>query len=60
MFTGEEHANWHVRVGDLQDELPKVPELQQSVDRVVLDMLAPWECFDAVEAARLLRAPRGA
>ena len=50
-FTGALPENWHVRVGDLQDELPKVAELQGNVDRVILDMLAPWECFDAVEAA---------
>lgn len=50
-FLGELPANWHVRVGDLQDQLPQIAELQGSVDRVVLDMLAPWECFDAIEAA---------
>lgn len=50
-FTGAVPENWHVRVGDLQHELPKITELQGNVDRVVLDMLAPWECFDAVEAA---------
>ncbi len=50
-FLGEAPANWHVRVGDLQDELPRLPELQGRVDRVILDMLAPWECLDAVEAA---------
>ncbi len=50
-FTGELPENWHVHVGDLQDELPKMTELQGNVDRIVLDMLAPWECFDAVEAA---------
>lgn len=50
-FTGELPDNWHVRVGDLQDELPKIAELQGNVDRVILDMLAPWECFDAIEAA---------
>lgn len=50
-FLGQRPANWHVHVGDLQDRLPRMPELQGAVDRVVLDMLAPWECFDAVEAA---------
>ena len=50
-FTGDLPTNWHVQVGDLQDELPKFEALQGSVDRVVLDMLAPWECFDAVESA---------
>lgn len=50
-FLGELPENWHVHVGDLQDRLPQLAELQGSVDRVVLDMLAPWECFDAIEAA---------
>lgn len=49
MFLGTRPTNWHVHVGDLQDRLPEHPE--HSVDRVVLDMLAPWECFDAVEGA---------
>jgi tRNA (adenine57-N1/adenine58-N1)-methyltransferase len=49
-FLGRDPENWTVTVGDLQEELPAaVPE--QSVDRVVLDMLAPWECLDAVTAA---------
>lgn len=51
MFLGELPATWQVHVGDLQDELPKIDALQGTVDRVVLDMLAPWECMDAVEAA---------
>lgn len=50
-FMGERPSNWQVHVGDLQDVLPTMPELHGAVDRVVLDMLAPWECFDAVEAA---------
>lgn len=50
-FLGSTPPNWQVRVGDLQDVLPTIPELQGAVDRVVLDMLAPWECMDAVEAA---------
>ncbi len=35
-------GNWTVTVGDLQDALPAAAE-PASVDRVVLDMLAPWE-----------------
>ncbi|MGR4009834.1 tRNA (adenine-N1)-methyltransferase [Leucobacter sp. 1207-22] len=42
-FTGEDPENWSVTVGDLQDELPNAVA-PGSVDRVVLDMLAPWEC----------------
>lgn len=49
-FTGAAPANWDVVVGDLAEDLPRtVPAA--SVDRVVLDMLAPWECIDAVADA---------
>lgn len=51
MFLGQRPDNWNIHVGDLQELLPQLPELQGRVDRVVLDMLAPWECFDAVEQA---------
>ncbi|MCB4207505.1 tRNA (adenine-N1)-methyltransferase [Arthrobacter sp. UM1] len=46
-FFGGEHPAWKVSIGDFQD---RVVELEEpgSVDRVVLDMLAPWECTDAV------------
>jgi len=40
--------NWSLIVGDLQDQ-----EFDSNFDRVVLDMLAPWECVDV--AARALR-----
>jgi tRNA (adenine57-N1/adenine58-N1)-methyltransferase len=39
-----------VEVGDLTERLPAVVE-PGTVDRVVLDMLAPWECLDAVAEA---------
>lgn len=49
-FFGVDHPAWQVVVGDLVEELGRtVPD--GSVDRVVLDMLAPWECFDAVGRA---------
>lgn len=48
--TGEDPRNWQIVIGDLADRLPLVCE-RGSVDRVVLDMLAPWECLDAVSAA---------
>src|ERR671922_1493357 len=41
-FFGERPANWDLEVADLADY--DGPE----VDRVVLDMLAPWEVLDAV------------
>ncbi|MCW2605404.1 MAG: tRNA (adenine-N1)-methyltransferase, partial [Frankiales bacterium] len=47
-FFGGPHPAWSITVGSLQDELQET-----DVDRVVLDMLAPWETLDAV--ARALR-----
>ncbi|MBN9214336.1 MAG: SAM-dependent methyltransferase [Microbacterium sp. SCN 70-200] len=46
-FLGHYPDAWQVVVGDLVEQLPTVTE-PGSVDRVVLDMLAPWECIDAV------------
>jgi tRNA (adenine57-N1/adenine58-N1)-methyltransferase len=43
-FLGATPENWTVTVGDLQDSLPATVEAG-SVDRIVLDMLAPWECI---------------
>lgn len=40
--------NWSLTVGDLQDQ-----SVSDSYDRVILDMLAPWECVDL--AAQALR-----
>ncbi len=41
------HPAWRLTVGDLVESLPGVTD----VDRVVLDMLAPWECVDVVAEA---------
>lgn len=49
-FFGAAHPAWQITVGDLADVLPTA-EQPASVDRVVLDMLAPWECLDAVADA---------
>ena len=49
-FFGETPATHSVRIGDLVDELPKTFSAGE-VDRVVLDMLAPWECVDVVADA---------
>jgi len=46
-FFGGPHPAWSLTVGDLAEALPREEE-PGSVDRVVLDMLAPWECLDAV------------
>jgi tRNA (adenine57-N1/adenine58-N1)-methyltransferase len=47
-YFGEKPTNWSLSVGDLQDQ-----NYESEYDRVVLDMLAPWECVDL--AARALR-----
>jgi len=49
-FFGGEHPAWRLSLGDLQEALPASGE---RVDRVILDMLAPWECVDAVADALL-------
>lgn len=49
-FFGGPHPAWRLSIGDLSDVLPEVAE-RASVDRVVLDMLAPWENLDAVADA---------
>ena len=49
-FLGHDPQNWSITLGDLADTLPETRP-SQSVDRVVLDMLAPWECIDVVSAA---------
>lgn len=41
-FFGETPENWQLRVGD-------VVEHSGQVDRVVLDMLAPWDVLDTVQ-----------
>lgn len=43
-FYGERPANWELTVGD-------VAEFDGQVDRVVLDMLSPWEVLPAVSKA---------
>ena len=41
---------WDIHIGDLQVELPKQKQAG-SVDRIVLDMLAPWECIEECASA---------
>ena len=45
-FFGEEPSNWTLRVTDVLEH----PE-SEPVDRVILDMLSPWEVLDTVSAA---------
>jgi tRNA (adenine57-N1/adenine58-N1)-methyltransferase len=47
-FFGGPHPRWRLTVGDLVTALTET-----DVDRIVLDLLAPWECLDVV--ARALR-----
>ena len=43
---GAEPQNWDIHLGDLQEQLP-IKIQNGSVDRVILDMLAPWECIES-------------
>jgi tRNA (adenine57-N1/adenine58-N1)-methyltransferase len=45
-YFGGPHPAWQLTVGDLQDNLSDT-----EVDRVILDMLAPWECLGPVTKA---------
>jgi tRNA (adenine57-N1/adenine58-N1)-methyltransferase catalytic subunit len=45
---GETHPAWRLTLGDLAEALPASGE---RADRVILDMLAPWECLDATADA---------
>lgn len=49
-FFGTVPANWQVVVADLAEALPE-HAAAGTVDRVVLDMLAPWECLEAASEA---------
>jgi tRNA (adenine57-N1/adenine58-N1)-methyltransferase len=42
------HPAWHLEIGDLAEALPASG---RRADRVILDMLAPWECLDAAAGA---------
>ena len=45
-FFGERPENWTVTLGSVQEETATLAV--GSVDRAVLDMLAPWECVEAM------------
>ena len=45
-FFGGAHPAWRLTVGDLVEALEET-----EVDRMVLDMLAPWDCLEAVAGA---------
>lgn len=46
-FFGESPEQWRLSVGDFQDGAQELADAGERVDRVVLDMLAPWECVEA-------------
>ena len=54
-FFGQPHPGFSITLGDVQEEALKHHE-PGSIDRVVLDMLAPWEIVDTVAT---LLAPGG-
>lgn len=45
---GQTHPAWDLRLGDLKEGLP---QLDGQVDRIILDMLDPWNCIDAAADA---------
>ena len=45
-YFGRVHPAWDLTVGDLAEAIT-----DEDVDRVVLDMLAPWECLAGVHTA---------
>ncbi|WGL50776.1 tRNA (adenine-N1)-methyltransferase [Nocardioides sp. BP30] len=47
-FFGAEPPTWSLNLGDLQEELPRSGT---KADRIILDMLAPWECVEAAGEA---------
>nr|WP_328701780.1 tRNA (adenine-N1)-methyltransferase [Aestuariimicrobium ganziense] len=50
-FIQGEHPGWTLTVGDLVESLEGGRAPDEPIDRVILDMLAPWECIDAVAEA---------
>ena len=48
VFFGGRPANWHLKIGDLAE----VADTEVTYDRVIMDMLAPWQPLAAV-ASRL-------
>jgi tRNA (adenine57-N1/adenine58-N1)-methyltransferase len=45
-YFGEKPDNWSLTLGSVQDAIH-----EEKFDRVVLDMLAPWECVDLASEA---------
>ncbi|GAB3482121.1 tRNA (adenine-N1)-methyltransferase [Nocardiopsis coralliicola] len=49
-YFGAVPDTWELAVGDLNEKLAE-PGAPTEVDRIVLDMLAPWECIPAAASA---------
>jgi tRNA (adenine57-N1/adenine58-N1)-methyltransferase catalytic subunit len=47
-FFGGNHPAWRLTLGDLAERLPASAH---RADRIILDMLAPWECLSAAAGA---------
>ena len=47
-YFGSRPSNWSLAIGSVEDQ-----EFTEEFDRVILDMLAPWECVEM--AAKVLR-----
>ena len=45
-YFGGKPANWNLTIGALQDQ-----SYEADFDRVILDMLSPWECLDVAAKA---------
>ena len=45
-YFGKKPANWELSIGALQEQ-----QLENNYDRIVLDMLEPWECMDVASNA---------
>ncbi|MQA95315.1 MAG: tRNA (adenine-N1)-methyltransferase [Streptosporangiales bacterium] len=50
-YFGGPHPAWHLTVGDLVASLSADDAEPIEADRVVLDMLAPWECLEVSAGA---------
>lgn len=54
LFFGQTPSNWSIRIGSFEEqEFASEDFPSNQVDRIILDMLAPWECVERI--AKLLR-----
>lgn len=50
-YFGGAHPAWTLSLGDFQQQALELAAAGPCADRVILDMLAPWECVDAAATA---------